>query len=170
VEQYHASTISPPNTATMPQFASIVPAAFSRRSSIKSANQETEPIKPLKSGNRSRALTLPLQTPQKVGLRRTRQQTLDQLSSPLFHLPLELREQIYRFVLGGKCIAQDINGVRIGDCSNPWPPWEKPGGERRGLRPWGWQPGRPSHFLSILLACRQMYVFLSRLFKGKVSC
>jgi hypothetical protein len=131
--------------------------AFSRRRSVKPLD-EVEAIKPLKARNRARSLTLPLESPQKVGLRRTRQQTIDQVDSIVFRLPFELREQLYRFVLGGKCIAQDINGTRIGDASDPWPPSETPGGEWRGLRPWGWQPRRLSNFLSILMTCRQMYV------------
>lgn len=113
--------------------------------------------KPIKPAVRPRALTLPLETPQKVGFRRVKQQTIFQADCILFKLPFELREQIYRFVLGGKCVAQDVGGTRIGDNSDPWPAYERPGGERRGLRPWGWEPSRRVNFLGLLITCRQMY-------------
>jgi hypothetical protein len=71
-------------------------------------------------------------------------------------LPFELREHVYRYVLGGRCIAQDVGGNRIGDRSDPWPAYEKPGGERRGIRPWGYIPNRTRNILALLLTCRQM--------------
>ncbi|KIW01544.1 uncharacterized protein PV09_07022 [Verruconis gallopava] len=129
---------------------------FSRQSSIKSA-EDVEASKPPKPANRARALTLPLEAPQRVGLKRVKQKTVLQVDCVLFRLPLELRQQIYRIVLGGKCVAHDISGNRIGDRSDPWPPYERPGGERRGLRPWGWQPNRKTNILSLLVTCRQIY-------------
>lgn len=114
-------------------------------------------------GTLSRRLTLPLENAHRIGIRRTKQNTLDQLDSPLFKLPYELREQIWRYVLGGKCIAHDTGGFRFGDASNPWPPWELP--EQRKLRglktlgSLGWVPGGLKGLLSLLITCRRAYVF-----------
>ena len=140
----------------MDKISSLVP-SFARRASVistTSTSSDPDLNKPLKVAARPRSLTLPLENAQKVGIRRTKQQTLEQPDCMLLQLPFELREQIYRFVLGGKCVAQDIGGIRIGDTSDPWPPYEKPGGERRGLKPWGWIPMRKTNMLSLLLTCR----------------
>src|ERR1700761_6414359 len=109
-----------------------------------------------RAGSLTRCLTLPLESPQRIGLRRNKQRTFDQSNSFLFRLPVELREMLWIAVLGGHCIAQDLGGVRVGDPSNPWPAYERPGEQRRGLRTWGWRPSRPRHFISLLLTCRQM--------------
>lgn len=116
-------------------------------------------------GTLSRRLTLPLENPQRIGIagRRKTQNTLDQTSSPLFQLPYELRAEIWRYILGGKCMAHDMGGWRMGDASNPWPPWEIPGNRKlRGLKSLsglGWEAGCPKGFLSILITCRQAWVF-----------
>lgn len=112
----------------------------------------------IRTGTRSRSLTLPLESPQRVGLRRTKQQTFEQEECPLFQLPYEIRDLIWKAALGGHCIAQDYNGTRIGDESDPWPPWETPGGYRRGLRAWGWEPKGGRNFIGLLLSCRRMFV------------
>jgi hypothetical protein len=143
----------------MDKITSLVP-TFTRRSSTVSSistQSSLDPTNAVVKNRRTRALTLPLENPQKVGLRRIKQQTLVQDSSPLVALPFELREQIYRIVLGGKCIAIDLHDRRIGDQSDPWPAYERPGGERRGIRPWGFKPDRKANILSLLLTCRQMY-------------
>ncbi|KAE9970806.1 hypothetical protein EG328_006071 [Venturia inaequalis] len=114
-------------------------------------------------GTLSRRLTLPLDNPQRIGIagRRKTQKTIDQFASPLFQLPYELRGEIWRYVLGGKCMAHDLGGWRMGDASNPWPPWEIPGNRKlRGLKSLsglGWEPQCPKGFLSILMTCRQAY-------------
>jgi hypothetical protein len=108
--------------------------------------------------NLSRQLTIPLEQPRRVGLRRQKQQTLEQEECIIFRMPYEIRELIWRAVLGGHCVAQDMNGVRIGDSSDPWPPWETPGGHRRGMRSFSWQPQGGRKFISILLTCRRMLV------------
>jgi hypothetical protein len=112
-------------------------------------------------GTLSRRLTLPLENPQLIGIpgRRTKQRTVDQLGSPLFQLPYELRAEIWRYALGGRCIAHDSGGFRFGDASDPWPPWELPEHRKlRGLKTLGslgWAPERPRGFLSVLMTCRQ---------------
>jgi hypothetical protein len=121
----------------------------------------------VRSGTRSRSLTLPLESPQRVGLRRAKQQTFEQDTCPLFQLPYEIRELIWRAAVGGHCIAQDYNGTRIGDESDPWPPWETPGGYRRGLRAWGWEPKGGRNFIGLLLTCRRMCAF-NPCFEGTV--
>jgi len=110
-----------------------------------------------RTGGLTRCLTLPLESPQRIGLRRNKQQTFDQSNSLLFRLPLELREIIWMAVLGGRCIARDLGGVRVGDSSNPWPAYERLGEQRRGLRTWGWRPDQPRNFISLLFTCRQIY-------------
>lgn len=112
-------------------------------------------------GTLSRRLTLPLENPQRIGIpgRRTTQKTFDQVDSPLFQLPYELRGEIWRYVLGGKCMAHDLGGFRVGDATSPWPVWEIPGNRMRGLKSLSslrWEPERPKGFLSILLTCRQV--------------
>lgn len=143
---------------SMDKISSLVP-GFARRTSVistASTSPDHDLGKELKIATRPRSLSIPLINPQKVGIRRTKQQTFNQAGTVLFRLPLELREQVYRFVLGGKCIAQDVGGNRIGDRSDSWPPYEKPGGERRGLRPWGYNPTPRTNILSLLMTCRQM--------------
>lgn len=144
----------------MDKISSLVPSFARRGSTISTTSTTSDPdlAKPLKTATRPRSLSIPLANPQKVGIRRVKQQTFDQNDSLLFKLPFELREQIYRFVLGGKCVAADASGNRIGDRSDPWPDYEKPGGHRRGLRPWGWVPLRSTNMLSLLCTCRQAYV------------
>jgi hypothetical protein len=112
----------------------------------------------IRAGTRPRALTLPLEAPQRIGLRRVKQQTFGQEQCPLFYLPYEIRELIWRAVVGGHCIAQDHNGTRIGDETDPWPPWETPGAYRRGLRAWGWEPKVGRNYIGLLLSCRRMFV------------
>ncbi|QDS75127.1 hypothetical protein FKW77_007564 [Venturia effusa] len=114
-------------------------------------------------GTLSRRLTLPLENPQRIGIagRRKTQKTLDQLASPLFRLPYELRAEIWRRVLGGKCMAHDLGGWRMADASNPWPPWEPPENRKwRGLKSLsglGWGPVRLKGVLNVLVTCRQAY-------------
>lgn len=112
-------------------------------------------------GTLSRRLTLPLEKPQRMGIpgRRTKQKTVDQPDSRLLQMPYELRGEVWRYVLGGRCMAHDSGGFRFGDASNPWPPWELPENSKlRGLKSLsglGWEPERPRGFLSILMTCRQ---------------
>jgi hypothetical protein len=47
---------------------------------------------------RPRALTLPLLADKRIGLLRKRQKTREQLQSPFFKLPLEVRQLIYEYV------------------------------------------------------------------------
>jgi hypothetical protein len=129
---------------------------FSKRRQSKSIDKTPNPARPK---GLSRRLTIPLEQPRRVGLRRQKQQTLEQEDCILFRLPYEIRELIWRALLGGHCVAQDMNGVRIGDASDPWPPWETPGGHRRGLRSFSWEPQGGNRFISILMTCRRMFVF-----------
>lgn len=126
-----------------------------RRPSVDDTNNK------ISRGTLSRCLTLPVENPQRIGItgRRKTQRTLDQLDSPLFHLPYELRGEIWRYVLGGKCMAHDLGGWRMGDAYNPWPPREISGNRKlRGLKSLsglGWEPDCPKGYLSILMTCRQ---------------
>jgi hypothetical protein len=128
---------------------------FSKRKESKPQEEDVILIPPPKL---SRRLTLPLEQPRRVGIRRQRQQTAEQQECILFQLPFEIRELIWKSVLAGHCVARDLSGVRIGDCSDPWPPWEIPGGHRRGLRSFDWSPKGGNKLISLLLTCRRMFV------------
>ncbi|KAF2437142.1 hypothetical protein EJ08DRAFT_655277 [Tothia fuscella] len=126
-------------------------------SKLRVPTKSSLPSRSLRTATRSRSLTLPLISPQRIGLRRAKQQTIGQEQCAFFQLPYEIREMIWRAAVGSHCIARDVNGLRIGDENDPWPPWETPGGYRRGLRSWGWEPKKGRHFLGLVLSCRRIY-------------
>ena len=124
---------------------------------------------------RKRALTLPL--PEKLAwIKWRKQKTKEQTRCLLMKLPMELREEIYRQVLGNKTIRIWRTFDELGHTSSPTPVVKKRGGRLNGrLVPDGPRRkprpiNRVNGNLALLLTCRQMCVIQFSPFEKRIYC